>query len=142
RALVVRQHRAFLEDVQPRLEREGLRILSPERLDDKQRAFIREYFRKTILPVVTPLAIDPGHPFPYLANRTICLAVQLRVSDAESHLPAKAMALVHIPSAVLPRFIRLPSPSTGAYDYMLLEEAIRAHVDQLFHGYTVESCCA
>jgi polyphosphate kinase len=160
RALVVRQHRAFLEDVQPRLEREGVRILSPERLDERQRAFIREYFRKTILPVVTPLAIDPGHPFPYLANRTICLAVQLAVSNQGADQPltdsddglghTKPMALVHIPSTVLPRFVRLPSAGTdaqgtgvpGSYDYILLEEAIRAHIDQLFHGYVVESCCA
>ena len=142
RALVLRQHRAFLEDVSPRLEREGVRFLSPDRLDDQQRIFVRDYFRKMILPVVTPLAIDPGHPFPYLANRTICLAIQLSGADEGEHLPPRAMALVHIPSTVLPRFIRLPSAAPGSYDFILLEEAIRAHIDQLFHGYVVRSCCA
>ncbi|MBI3723595.1 polyphosphate kinase 1, partial [bacterium] len=148
--IVVRQHKAFLDDLQPRLEREGVRVLSPERLDEAQRTFLREYFRKTILPVVTPLAIDPGHPFPYLANRTICLAVTLSPAKQE---PAPApvgegqprpatespTAFVHIPSSVLPRFVRLPSPE-GRYDFVALEDAIRAHIEQLFHGYDVKAC--
>src|SRR5580704_6063979 len=56
--LTMRQHRCFSEDIQPRLEREGVRIVSPEQLDASQRTYLHAYFRKTILPVVTPLAID------------------------------------------------------------------------------------
>jgi polyphosphate kinase len=138
-----RQHGCFYEDIRPRLEREGVRIVLPEQLDEKQHAFLHNYFRKTILPVVTPLAIDPGHPFPYLANRTICLAVQLAATDpqATGNANATPTALVHIPSSVLPRFVRLPSPE-GRYDFVLLEDTIKAYVDQLFHGYDVKSCCA
>src|SRR5579883_1031978 len=141
--LTVRQHRCFSEDIQPRLEREGVRFVSPEQLDSAQRAYLQGYFRRTILPVVTPLAIDPGHPFPRLANRTICLAVELAASDAVISTTGHPTALIHIPSSVLPRFIRMPS-SQGEhrYDFVLLEDAIRAHVDQLFHGYEVKSCCA
>jgi polyphosphate kinase len=138
--LVTRQHRAFTDDVLPRLDREGVRIIAHERLDDRQRAFLQEYFRKTILPVVTPLAIDPGHPFPFLANRTICLAVQLAAAGSDAAIAGpEPTALIHIPSSVLPRFIRLPS-ADGRHDFCLLEEVIRAHVDQLFHGYEVKSC--
>jgi polyphosphate kinase len=138
--LTHRQHACFHEDIQPRLEREGVRIVTPEQANEKQREFLHNYFRKTILPVVTPLAIDPGHPFPYLANRTICLAVRLAAVEPHTNGNASPTALVHIPSSVLPRFIRLPAPE-GRYEFVLLEDAIRAHVDQLFHGYEVKSCC-
>ncbi|MEZ0230327.1 MAG: polyphosphate kinase 1, partial [Planctomycetota bacterium] len=135
--LVARQHRAFLADFKPALEREGVRILLPERLTEKQRTFLADYFRRTILPVVTPLALDPGHPFPNLSNRMICLVVTLRAAE-RSGVPATKLAFLHIPSTVLPRFVRLPSE--GTHDFVLLEDAIRVHLDQLFFGYEVLSC--
>src|SRR5262245_5677600 len=76
--LVALQHRCFERDIRPALEQEGVHLVEEAGLDPIQRAFLADYFRRTILPVVTPLAIDPGHPFPHLANRTICLAVGLR----------------------------------------------------------------
>ena len=133
--LVSRQHRAFLDDLRPSLERIGVRILELEQLEPSQKTFLAEYFRRTILPVVTPLALDPGHPFPHLANRTICLAVTL----AGSGKGPGPTAFIHIPSTVLPRFIKLPAPA-GRTELVLLEDAIRAHLDQVFHGYVVRSC--
>ncbi|MGE4096451.1 MAG: RNA degradosome polyphosphate kinase, partial [Candidatus Binatia bacterium] len=76
--LVEKQHRCFLEDVQPRLAAEGIRIVRPREISTEQAQFVEEYFRRTLLPVVTPLAIDPGHPFPHLANRALCLVASLR----------------------------------------------------------------
>jgi polyphosphate kinase len=138
--LVAIQHRTFDREIAPKLARLGVRVVLPEALDHDQKLALASYFRRTILPVVTPLAIDPGHPFPHLANRTICLAVGLRKREADT-LPASELALVHIPSSVLPRFVRLPAPA-GSYVFVALEEAIRAHAQELFAGYEVISCNA
>jgi polyphosphate kinase len=137
-SLVQRQHDCFLTELGPRLDKEGIRILHPEQLNARQREFVREYFRKTILPVVTPLAIDPGHPFPYLSNRTICLTVQLLPRGDDEG--GTRLALVHIPSSVLPRFLRLPA-EVGQHEFILLEDVVRANIDSLFNGYEVRSCC-
>ncbi len=137
-ALVAAQHEAFARDIAPELARYGVRVLAPGDLDSEQREYLADYFRRTILPVVTPLAIDPGHPFPHLANRTICLAVALRRRDKDA-LPASDLALVHIPSSVLPRFIRLPGPR-GTWSFIALEDAIRIHAAELFVGYDIVSC--
>jgi len=139
--LVARQHDAFENDLRPRLSAVSVRLLDPDALDDEQRAWLALFFRRTILPVVTPLAIDPGHPFPHLANRTICLAVGLRKRDLDDDLPASKLAIVHIPSSVIPRFIRLPA-APCAYAFISLEDAIRAHATELFAGYEVVSCHA
>ncbi|HZV00631.1 MAG TPA: polyphosphate kinase 1 [Planctomycetota bacterium] len=133
RELVTSQHRAFASDLRPSLERAGVRILELAALSPEQREHLRELFRRTILPVVTPLALDPGHPFPYLLNRTLCLVVTLRSSGGQ------ATAFIHVPSTVLPRFVRLPAPA-GRHEFVLLEDVVRGHLDQLFHGYEVVSC--
>src|SRR5262245_61311179 len=77
--LVEAQHQGFLQDLQARLATEGIRIdLDPADLTAEQGYFLDDYFQRTVFPVVTPLALDPGHPFPYLANRSLCLVVSLR----------------------------------------------------------------
>ena len=86
--LVQEQHRCFLADIQPRLVAEGIRIVRPKEVTPEQAAVLDEYFRRTLLPVVTPLAIDPGHPFPHLVNRALCLIVSVRPS-APSVLPER-----------------------------------------------------
>ncbi len=139
--LVALQHMCFDLDVAPKLVEKGVRLRTSEDLDAAQRAFLAVYFHRTILPVVTPMAIDTGHPFPRLANRTICLAVALRPKE-EDRLPASDLALVHIPSSVIPRFIRLPSKTPGLYEFIALEQAIQAHAGELFAGYEVLSCHA
>src|SRR5262249_50572696 len=101
---------------------------------------LAEYFRRTILPVVTPLAIDPGHPFPYLANRSICLVVSLQAT-AGSLLPAASLSVIHIPTQVVPRFVALPAPA-GQYAFMLIEDVIRLPLPTLYRGYEVRACHA
>src|SRR5215510_14239943 len=108
--LVEEQHRLFLNDLQPRLSAEGIRVwmsLDPADLAAEQVSFLDDYFRRVIFPVVTPLAIDPGHPFPYLASRSLCLVVALRRID-QSDLPEATVSVIHIPAHVVPRFIALP----------------------------------
>jgi polyphosphate kinase len=139
--LVELQHRTFDAEIAPALAKSGVRIVAPEALDAVQKSYLRDHFERTILPVVTPLAIDPSHPFPHLSSKTICLAIALRTQGATETdaLPTSELAIVHIPSAVIPRFLRLPS-APGSHVFISLEEAIRAHAGDLFHGYVVIGC--
>jgi len=137
RQLTDEQHRCFLDQLEPLLAAEGIRLLAPKDLDVAQERFLAEYFHRTLLPVVTPLAIDSGHPFPHLANRTLCLVVSLR-SSAPSPLPATQLSVVHIPAQILPRFVALPA-AAGQYAFILLEDVIRVNLPRLYHGYEIES---
>ncbi len=134
------QHRCFLEDIQPRLAAEGIRILRPKEITEAQHGFLDGYFRHTLLPILTPLAIDPGHPFPYLGNRSLVLVASIR-PVAASALPRTTLAVVHIPGQVVPRFVALPGPA-GQHAFMLLEDVIRLHLPSLYHGYEILSCHA
>ena len=139
--LVEQQHRCFLEEVQPKLAAEGIRLLrAPEVDDEPRRRFLEDYFHRTLLPVLTPLAVDPGHPFPYLGNGSLCLVAAIRAT-ASSPLPDTFLSVVHIPSQVVPRFVALPAPA-GQHAFMLLEDVIRLHLPRVYRGYEILSCHA
>ena len=135
--LVGEQHRCFLEEIQPLLAAEGIVLLRPKETSEEQQRFLEEYFRRTLLPVLTPLAVDPGHPFPYLGNRSLCLVASVRPSTP-SALPHSALSVIHIPSQVLPRFVALPDPA-GKHVFMLLEDVIRLHLPSIYNGYDILS---
>jgi polyphosphate kinase len=135
--LVGAQHHCFLGEIQPLLTAEGIRLLRPKETSDEQRRFLEEYFRRTVLPVLTPLAVDPGHPFPYLGNRSPCLVVSVRPAGS-SALAMRALSVIHIPSQVLPRFVALPD-STGGHVFMLLEDVIRQHLPSIYNDFDVLS---
>ncbi len=137
RELVDAQHHCFLGEIQPLLTAEGILLLRPKETSDEQERFLEEYFRRTLLPVLTPLAVDPGHPFPYLGNRSPCLVVSIRPSTP-SALLVSSLSVIHIPSQVLPRFVALPDP-TGKHVFMLLEDVIRQHLPSIYDGYDVLS---
>jgi polyphosphate kinase len=132
------QHTCFKEEIGPLLEQQGIRILTESQLDEKQREFITEYFKKTLFPVITPLALDPGHPFPHLANKTLCLVAQLKPLKS-SAIPFSNTAFIHVPSTVVNRFIKLPS-APAKHDFILLEDVLRMNVMALFNGYEVKTC--
>ena len=138
--LVEEQHRCFLDEVEPLLAAEGVAILRPKDLDDAQREFLERLRPRDCCRCLTPLAIDPGHPFPHLANRSLCLVASIRPT-APSLLPHASLAVVHIPGQVVPRFVALPAPS-GRHAFMLLEDVIRLHLPLLYHGYEIVSCHA
>jgi len=138
--LVDEQHRCFLEEIQPLLAAEGILLLRPKEISPEQQRFLEEYFHRTLLPVLTPLAIDPSHPFPYLGNRSLCLVASIRPS-APSALPYSSLSVIHIPSQVLPRFVTLPDP-TGKHVFMLLEDVIRLHLPSVYNGYEILSSYA
>jgi polyphosphate kinase len=117
--------RIFLEEVVPALEAEGIHLAEIDELERNDREYLREYFQDQVYPVLTPLAVDPGHPFPYLSNLSLSLAVTVR--DPASHRPL--FARVKVPN-ILPRFVPLADGST----FVSLEQLMTAHLDQLFPG--------
>jgi polyphosphate kinase len=137
RELVDAQHHCFLGEIQPLLTAEGIGLLRPKETSGEQERFLEEYFRRTLLPVLTPLAVDPGHPFPYLGSRSPCLVVSIRPSTP-SALPVSSLSVIHVPSQILPRFVALPDPA-GKHVFMLLEDVIRQHLPSLYNGYDVLS---
>jgi len=138
--LAEEQHLCFLDILMPQLSAEGIHLVRPEEMSGEQERFLEEFFHRTLYPIVTPLAIDPGHPFPYLANRSLCLVVSLRTRTV-SRLPHTDLSIVHIPTQVAPRFIPLPSQE-GQHAFMLLEDVLRHYLPRLYHGFEIHSCHA
>jgi polyphosphate kinase len=131
------QHLCFLNTILPQLSAEGIHLVRPEEMSGEQERFLEDFFHRTLYPIVTPLAIDPGHPFPYLANRSLCLVVSLQ-SSGVSRLPYADLSIVHLPSQVVPRFIALPAKE-GQYAFMLLEDVLRHYLPRLYHGFELLS---
>jgi polyphosphate kinase len=151
--LAEEQHLCFLHTIMPQLTKEGIHLGRPEEMSGEQAHFLEDFFHRTLYPIVTPLAIDPGHPFPYLANRSLCLVVALgativsRLNSYDSgegnhgQLPHTNLSIVHIPTQVTPRFIPLP-PREGQHAFMLLEDVLRYYLPRLYHGFEILSCHA
>ena len=131
------QHACFLDNILPQLTTEGIHLVRPEEVNGAQRQFLEEFFHKTLYPIVTPLAVDPGHPFPYLPNRSLSLVVALRAKTV-SPLPHSEVSIVHIPGHVVPRFIQLPA-TEGRYAFILLEHVLRRYLPRLYHGFEILS---
>jgi polyphosphate kinase len=125
RALVGRQRRCLMEDLLPALAEHGLTIYqSVGDLPPADRAHVDAYFHANVFPVLTPLAVDPGHPFPYISNLSLSLAVVLRGADGEERF-----ARVKVPK-ILPRWVPLTAPN----QFVPLEEVIGVHLEALFPG--------
>jgi polyphosphate kinase len=123
------------EDLLPALEKEGIVLRGLKDLTEADRRHLSDLFHREVFPVLTPLAIDPGHPFPHLLNKSLNLAVLLQ---RPTH-PEKLFAVVQVP-AVLPRFVVLPGESNGSTRYVFtpLETVIRLHLPVLFPGMRIE----
>ena len=134
--LVKAQYDAWNDQLQPDLEREGIRFSRRDAWSVKQRRWLQGYFRNEILPVLSPLGLDPAHPFPRILNKSLTLAVVLQGRDAfgrEGH-----MALVRAPRS-LPRIIRMPAEVAGApYDFVFLSSVLHEFMDELFPGMQVK----
>src|SRR5438034_11771493 len=114
------QYRCWREDLRPSLDRRGIRFLEVGQLAPEQLRHVRDYYFGEIRPVLTPLAIDPAHPFPQLLNKSLNLIVQLEV--AFSGQPLRHLAVVQVPN-VLPRLVRVPS-SESEREYIFLEHLL------------------
>jgi polyphosphate kinase len=131
RDLVHRHADVFTKDITPRLEEAGIGIVHWSELDDDETKRLREYFRDQVFPVLTPLAVDPAHPFPYISGLSLNLAVQVRDPDTG----APRFARLKVPNNV-PRFVRVATSDRDA-TFLPLEDLIAAHLPQLFPGLDV-----
>ncbi len=127
RELMNDQARVFQEEIRPELVRQGIEILRWEQLSGEEMARMSELFTERIFPVLTPLAVDPSHPFPYISGLSINLAVLVKNPETG----VRQFARVKVPS-VLSRFLPLAEGR-----YVALEEVIAQHLDQLFSGMQV-----
>jgi polyphosphate kinase len=134
--LVKAQYDFWNATLLPELEREGVRFSRRDAWTVKQKRWLQGYFRNEILPVLSPLGLDPAHPFPRILNKSLNLAVVLKGRDAfgrEGH-----MALVRAPRS-LPRIIRLPAEvAESAYDFVFLSSVLHEFMDELFPGMQVK----
>jgi polyphosphate kinase len=131
------QYAAFNEVVMPALQREGIQVLNHAERDDAQRRWVDGFFQRQVRPLLVPLGLDPAHPFPQVANKSLNFIVKLGGRDAYGR--DNAIAIVKVPR-VLPRVIRLPTElARGQQSFVLLSSVIRAHLEELFPGRTVEA---
>jgi polyphosphate kinase len=123
--------RVFLDQVRPELEAEGIRILRWTDLSDDQRARLSAYFSAQVFPVLTPLAVDPAHPFPYISGLSLNLAVTVRDPDGRT----ERFARVKVPNNV-PRLVRVATED-DTITFLPIEDLISAHLGDLFTGVEV-----
>jgi polyphosphate kinase len=130
---VARLYEVWLDEIRPALHKHGIRVCGPQELTDSQSSFLDDFFDKQVYPVLTPLAIDPAHPFPHVHNKSLNLLLRI-----ESHKPhARPLyAVLQVPP-VLNRLVPLPDEADGQRRFVLLEDVIGPHLDALFGGYRV-----
>jgi polyphosphate kinase len=133
RRMVADQYACWRSQLLPALAENGIRILDLGDLDKTDRAWLEEYYQRQVRPVLTPLAIDPAHPFPQLLNKTINLIVRLEMAKGPDML--KHMAVVQLPR-ILPRMVKLPRKD-GRLDYIFLGNLIGHYLADLFPGTTI-----
>lgn len=137
-ALVARQYELLNDEVIPALAEHGIHFLRRTHWNDIQTAWIKDYFLRELMPVLTPVGLDPSHPFPRVLNKSLNFAVELSGRDAFGR--NSGAAVVQAPRA-LPRVIRMPEEIAGCeYGFVFLSSILHAHVGELFAGMTVEGC--
>ncbi|HEX4854218.1 polyphosphate kinase 1 [Arenimonas sp.] len=135
-SLVEEQYRYWNETLRPELNAAGIRILAHSAWNARQRKWLHKYFQDELLPVLSPLGLDPVHPFPRILNKSLNVVVVLEGKDAFGR--SGGMAIVRAPRS-LPRIIQLPPEvSGGQHDFVLLSAVLTAFVDDLFTGMKVK----
>ena len=138
REIVRGQYELLNEVLLPELEKHGIRLLKRASWNTVQQRWIKRYFGQEVLPVLTPMGLDPAHPFPRILNKSLNFVVTLEGADAFGR--TSGTAVVQVPRS-LPRLIRLPKEVAGGpYDFILLSSIVHAQVGDLFPGMQVQSC--
>jgi polyphosphate kinase len=136
-ALIDEQYRVFNEEVVPALQARGLTVLSHAERNPAQREWVARFFEQQVRPLLMPVGLDPSHPFPQVANKSLNFICRLEGRDAFGR--ENLIAIIKVPRA-LPRVIRLPEAlSGGKQAYVLLTSVIRAHLGEMFPGRRAES---
>ena len=137
-AIVTEQYQHLNDIILPALAAEGIRFLRRVTWNEAQREWIRNYFIREMVPVLTPIGLDPSHPFPKVLNKSLNFAVELEGKDAFGR--SSNAAIVQAPR-VLPRVIQLPEELAGcAYGFVFLSSILHEFVGELFTGMTVLGC--
>ena len=131
-AMSQREYECWREHLQPELAKEGITFKRIEKLSKEEFLWLRAYFRREVYPVLTPLAIDPTHPFPLIANKSLNLLVALRNRRKKKQKPL--MAIVPVPR-ILPRLVRIEKKSGRGDTFVFLSEVVRHFVADLFPGH-------
>ena len=131
--IVARQYAILNQEILPELSRHGIHLLRDQDRNDAQRAWVKAYFDREVRPLLTPIGLDPAHPFPQVLNKSLNFIVELSGKDAFGR--GSAIAILKAPR-VLPRVIRLPDAlsENGGMSFCLLSSVIHAHISDLFTG--------
>jgi len=137
--MIAEQYRTLNEVLIPQLSEHGIRALRRTHWSEAQDSWLRKLFNNELLPILSPLGLDPAHPFPRILNKSLNFIISLSGKDAFGR--NSRFAIVQVPRA-LHRIIWLPAEETGSgpNDFVFLSSVIHAYVDQLFHGMKVKGC--
>src|SRR6266478_711880 len=130
------QYRCWNEKLRPAMHDRGIRVLGLHELDSRARAFVEEYCERELDLLLTPVTVDPAHPFPRVINKALCVAFLLRRRRRSS---LTYTGVVTVPRA-LPRLVRLPSD--GTIDYIFLADLVAHHAARMYRGYEIVSSAA
>jgi len=133
---VEEQYRCWNESLRSQMSSHGIRVLSLHELDSTARAFVEEYCERELDLLLTPVTVDPAHPFPRVINKALCLAFLLRRRRRSS---MTYTGVVTVPRA-LPRLVRLPAE--GTVDFIFLADLVAYHASRMYHGYDIVSSAA
>lgn len=137
--IVEEQYLTLNDVIFPELQKQGINFFRRAEWNEAQEAWLHKYFQEELAPILTPLGLDPAHPFPRILNKSLNFIVELKGKDAFGR--QSDLAIVQAPRA-LPRVIQLPPDETngGAHDFVFLSSIIHAYVDELFYGMKIEGC--
>lgn len=135
--LVADQYDCWNKQIVPRLEQSNVLFCSYEQLTRNEKKWLTTYFEEQVFPVLTPLAIDPAHPFPQLTNKALYLLAS--IDDPKTRIIERMMAIIQVPR-VLPRVVKIGAPRRGKPEvYIFLSDIIQHYIKWLFPGYKVSS---
>src|SRR5690242_7072139 len=134
--VVAEQHQGWNEQLSPMLSEKGIRVLGLHELDENARAFVEEYCDRELDLLLTPVTVDPAHPFPRVINKALCVAFLLRRRRRSS---LTYTGVVTVPRS-LPRLVRLPSE--GTIDFIFLHDLVAFHAGRMYNGYDIVSSAA
>ncbi|PIT11110.1 RNA degradosome polyphosphate kinase [Snodgrassella alvi] len=137
-AIIAEQYRLFNEELIPALRSEGISFYPRSAWSEAQRQWVADYFKHELLPILTPIGLDPSHPFPRLLNKSLNFAVELEGKDAFGR--TGGMAIVQAPR-ILPRVLKMPKELCNGHDgFVFLSSILHAHVHTLFTGMSIKGC--